>query len=252
MTHHLPPTQLNIVGAALLACWALLMWGAVTVLMVADRRGRGLQVFRGASAVVLIGVLGQVGHLQEHVAQVGYWVQHPNSKPWMTPWGDGLARGFGQVDTARAGLGMEILHFLGNMIFLAGMAGVMVLTCRAPGVRARRWGRMGVWMQGLHGLEHLALTLSVWLGATRPIGVSTWFGTMQPGPGLWTYRIWWHFLANVAGSVIFAGALWHAWSDRKVIEASFAQQGLPPRSRRRRTLTPRPVLTATRQAGGHA
>lgn len=31
---------------------------------------------------------------------------------------------------------------------------------------------MGVWMQGIHGLEHLSLMLSVWLGAKQAIGLS--------------------------------------------------------------------------------
>jgi hypothetical protein len=230
----------NIVGAVLLLGWAAAMWVAVGALMFADRHGKGRTVYRGAGAVVLIGVVGQIGHLQEHIAQVGYWVQHPNSKPWMTPWGDGLAMGFGRVSTAHPALGMEILHFVGNMIFLAGLVGVMVLTCRAPQVKARKWGRMGVWMQGLHGLEHLSLMLSVWWGAPRAIGVSTWFGAMAPGPGLWTYRIWWHFVANVLGSVIFAGALWHVWADRKVIEESFA--GAPAKPRGHRARAPQPAL----------
>ena len=242
MGPHAHASPENIVGATLLLCWAVVTWTAVLALMVADRHGRGRQVYRGASAIVLLGVFGQIGHLQEHVAQVGYWVQHPNSKPWMTPWGEGLAMGFGRVDTSHPALGMEILHFVGNMIFLAGMVGVMVLTCRAPGVRARMWGRMGVWMQGLHGLEHLSLMLSVWLGATRPIGVSTWFGVMHPGPGLWTYRIWWHFLANVLGSVIFAGALWHVWVDRKVIEESFLGAPATTQGKRRRAAVPQPAL----------
>jgi hypothetical protein len=231
-------THLDKLGALLLLGWAVAMWAAVLTLMVADRHGRGRQVYRGATVVVLIGIVGQLGHLQEHVAQVGYWVQHPNSKPWMTPWGDGLARGFGAVDTSHPALGMEILHFVGNMVFLAGMVGVLVVTCRAPQVKARKWGRMGVWMQGLHGLEHLSLMLSVWLGAPRAIGVSTFFGVMAPGPGLWTYRIWWHFLANVLGSVIFAGAVWHAWADRKEIEAGFATATAPPRGRRRHATVP--------------
>jgi hypothetical protein len=234
-------THLDKLGALLLLGWAVAMWTAVFALMFADRFGKGRSVYRGATAVVLIGVVGQIGHLQEHVAQVGYWVQHPNSKPWMTPWGDGLARGFQVVDPSRPGLGMEILHFVGNMIFLAGMAGIMIVTCRATGVRARKWGRMGVIMQGFHGLEHLSLMLSVWLGAARPIGISTWFGVMQPGPGLWTYRIWWHFAANVLGSVIFAGAVWHMWAERKVIEESFATAA-PQRGHRRRAVRPQPAL----------
>jgi hypothetical protein len=241
MVHHMQATHLDKLGALLLLGWAVAMWAAVFALMFVDRHGRGRTVHRGATAVVLVGVVGQIGHLQEHVAQVEYWVQHPNARPWMTPWGDGLSRGFGAVDTAHPALGMEILHFVGNMIFLAGMTGVMVLTCRAPRVAARKWGRMGVLMQGFHGLEHLSLMLSVWWGAPRAIGISTWFGVMQPGPGLWTYRIWWHFAANVLGSVIFAGAVWHLWADRKEIEASFASQALPA-GPRRRARVPQPAL----------
>ena len=45
-----------------------------------------------------LGVLGQLGHVQEHVAQAGYWIGHPNAKLWMTPWGMGLADGFGLLD----------------------------------------------------------------------------------------------------------------------------------------------------------
>jgi hypothetical protein len=171
--------------------------------------------------VIVIGVIGQIGHLTEHVAQVGYWFQHPNSKAWMTPWGTGLARGFGQVDTSKPTLGMEILHLTGNFIFLAGLAAVMVITARARRSRSRWWGKLGVWMQGIHGLEHLSLTLSVWLGASQAIGLSTWFGQLTPGPGLTTYRIWWHFIANVIGSVIFGIALYHLWRERRDIGGSY-------------------------------
>lgn len=40
-------------------------------------------------------------------------------------------------------------------------------------------------MQGLHGLEHLVLMLTVWLGAPQAIGFSTWFGLLEPGPECW-------------------------------------------------------------------
>jgi hypothetical protein len=118
---------------------------------------------------------------------------------------------------------MEILHLTGNFIFLAGLVAVMLITHRARATKARRWARMGTWMQTIHGLEHLSLTLSVAFGAKRAIGLSTWFGVMHPGPGLWTYRVWWHFLANVLGSVIFATAAWHLWRERRVIEASYRE-----------------------------
>jgi hypothetical protein len=211
----------DTVGAILLLAWAVAMWAAVGVLAFANRGRARPWVYQGALAVILIGVVGQLGHLQEHLAQAGYWIGHPNAKPWMTPWGTGLAKGFGQVDKSKPSLGMEILHLTGNFIFLAGMAGVMVITYRARQTRTRKWGRMGVWMQGIHGLEHVALTLSVALGAKQAIGLSTWFGTLPAGPGLWTYRIWWHAIANLIGSYIFAMALYQLWRERAVVRATY-------------------------------
>jgi hypothetical protein len=208
-------------GAILLLAWAVGMWVAVGVLAFANRRQPRPWVFRGALGVILIGVVGQIGHLQEHIAQAAYWVDHPNAKPWMTPWGTGLAKGFGRVDMSKPSLGMELLHLTGNFIFLAGMAGIMVITYRARQTRTRKWGKMGVWMQGIHGLEHVALTLSVALGAKQAIGLSTWFGTMPNGPGLWTYRIWWHTIANLIGSVIFTLALYQLWRERAAVRATY-------------------------------
>jgi uncharacterized protein DUF6008 len=207
-------------GAVLLLLWAAGMWAAVAGLAYANRGTPRPWVFRACLTVIIIGVIGQIGHLTEHVAQVGYWLQHPNSPPWMTPWGSALARGFGRVDTSKPTLGMEILHLTGNFIFLAGLAAVMVISRRTRAGRARKWGKMGVWMQGIHGLEHLSLTLSVAFGAKQAIGLSTWFGLLDPGPGLATYRIWWHFLANVIGSCIFAAALYHLWRERHEIRAA--------------------------------
>ncbi|MGI8665202.1 MAG: DUF6008 family protein [Jatrophihabitans sp.] len=223
-------TGWDTVGAILLLLWALGMWSAVGVLAVAGRRSVRPWMFQGAVAVIGIGIVGQIGHLQEHIAQAGYWVEHPNAKPWMTPWGTGLANGFGRVDTSKPSLGMEILHLTGNFIFLAGLAGVVVITRRAQQTRARRWGKMGVWMQGIHGLEHLSLTLSVAFGAKRAIGLSTWFGILPPGPGLWTYRIWWHAIANLIGSMIFAVAVYHLWQERAVVRATFySTEAVPAR-----------------------
>lgn len=218
----------DTVGAVLLVLWALAMWVAVGILGWANRIAARPWVFRGCVAVIGLGVLGQLGHVQEHVAQAGYWLGHPNAKPWMTPWGMGLANGFGQLDPSRPSLGMETLHLTGNFIFLAGLAGVMVISRRVPWSRTRRWARMGVWMQGLHGVEHLVLTISVAVGARQAIGLSTWFGLLDPGPGLWTYRVWWHFVANVVGSVIFGIALYHLWRDRRRVRDAYTLPGERP------------------------
>ncbi len=211
----------DTLGAILLTAWAVAMWGAVGALFLANRGRAKPWVFNGAAAVIGIGIVGQIGHLQEHIAQAGYWVQHPNAKAWMTPWGTGLAKGYGQVDDSKPTLGMEILHLVGNFIFLAGITGVLLITARARKVTARKWGKMGVWMQGIHGLEHVSLTLSVALGAKKAIGLSTWFGTLDAGAGATTYRIWWHAIANLIGSYIFAMAVYHLWRERAAVRASF-------------------------------
>jgi hypothetical protein len=218
-------SSFDTTGAVFLFLWAVGMWVAVGALHVANR-GRRAWVYGATGAVIVIGIIGQIGHLQEHVAQAGYWVGHPEAPAWMTPWGSGLAAGFQMVDTSIPTLGMEILHFIGNLIFLAGLVAIMVITTRARNTKARRWAKMGVWMQGIHGLEHLSLMLSVWLGAKHAIGLSTWFGLLDPGPGATTYRIWWHFIANVIGSTIFAIALYHLWKERRVVKASYVESSV--------------------------
>jgi hypothetical protein len=222
-----PASVLDTLGAVALLAWTAAMWVAVGVLAYANRRPVRPWVYKAAMIEIFLGVLGQLGHVQEHFAQVGYWLGHPNAPGWMTPWGTALADGFGQVDHMKPTLGMEILHFVGNLLFLAGIVGVMLVTHRAVRSTARRWAKMGVWMQGIHGVEHLVLMLSVWLGAPRAIGLSTWFGLLEPGPGLSTYRVWWHFVANVVGSVIFGLAVYHLWRERKQIEATFQPEAEP-------------------------
>jgi hypothetical protein len=44
---------------------------------------------------------------------------------------------------------------------------------------------------------------------------------MAPGPGLWTFRIWWHAIANLIGSFIFAMALYQLWRERVEIRATY-------------------------------
>ncbi|SFW83880.1 DUF6008 family protein [Amycolatopsis australiensis] len=221
----------DVAGAVLLVLWALAMWAAVAVLAYAARGPVRPWVYRGSAAVIGLGVLGQLGHVQEHIAQAGYWLGHPNSPAWMTPWGTGLANGLQLALPGRPTFGMELLHLTGNFIFLAGLAGVMVITRHAVRTRARRWARMGVWMQGLHGLEHLVLTLSVAFGS-RAVGLSTFFGLVGPGPGLTTYRVWWHFVANVVGSVVFGLALYHLWRERREVRATFVVRTVPEITRR--------------------
>ncbi|RDI49939.1 DUF6008 family protein [Nocardia mexicana] len=226
MEHTAEASGWAIAGAIGMVLLMVVMWAGVAVLFVGLRKPLRPWMFWTGAGVVILGVFAQIGHFQEHVLQAGYWIGHPNAPAWMTPWGTSLANGFGQVNHAKPTLGMEILHLVGNFHFLAGLAGVALLTHHALQSKARRWGRMGVLMQGIHGLEHVALTLSVLLGS-KAIGLSTIFGLLDAGPGLWTFRVWWHFLANVLGTSIFAMALYYLWRERATITASYGVSGLP-------------------------
>lgn len=215
-----PASFFDTAGAILLILWVITMWAAVAALAYGNRGPVRPWVYRTSVGVIVVGVVGQLGHFQEHVLQVAYWLGHPNEPAWMTPLGNGLSRGL-TLDDSKPSLGMEILHFSGNLIFLAGLVGIALITRRAMHTKARKWARMGVLMQGIHGLEHLVLTASVALGASKAVGLSTWFGLIDAGPGLWSFRIWWHFIANVVGTTILAIALYHLWRERHEVKAGY-------------------------------
>lgn len=218
-------STVDTVGAVLFVGWAVAMWIAIGVLAVGNRRSVKPWLYKLAVGLIGVGVIGQIGHFQEHVTQAGYWIAHPYTAAWMTPWADSFARGMGQIDVSKPALGMEILHLTGNFVFLAGLVGIVQITHRVAGqLKARKWARMGVWMQGVHGLEHIVLTASVAMGASRAVGLSTWFGAIDPGPALVTYRVWWHFVANLVGTVILGFAAYHLWKERRAVKDSF---GLP-------------------------
>jgi hypothetical protein len=101
---------------------------------------------------------------------------------------------------------MEALHLVGNSIFLAGAVAILFLVVRSGPVGSHRPARAGVAVQSAHVLEHVALTVSVVVGS-RPRGLSTLFGALDPGPGLWTYRIWWHLTVNAIATALLATAL---------------------------------------------
>jgi hypothetical protein len=148
----------------------------------------------------------QLGHFAEHVAQVGYWALHTDKAPWMTPWASALADSFGRLAPGTSGFGMEALHLVGNAIFLAGAVAILTWVVRNGPVSSHRPARAGVAVQSVHVVEHVALTVSVIVGS-RPRGLSTLFGTLDPGPGLWTYRVWWHLTVNAVATTLLAVAL---------------------------------------------
>lgn len=138
-------STVDTAGAVLFIGWAVATWAAVAVLAVGNGRAVKPWLYKLAVGLVGVGVVGQVGHFQEHVTQAGYWIARPYALAWMTPWADSSARGMGQVDAGKPALGMEILHLVGNCIFVAGPVGIVQITHRVAGqLKARKFaGRFG-------------------------------------------------------------------------------------------------------------
>jgi hypothetical protein len=187
--------------------------GAVALLILAGLVAAGLAVglARRRWAVALLaaaigGGVFQLGHFAEHLAQASYWVTHRDDAPWMTPWASSLAHSFGRLASGTPSFGMEALHLVGNLIFLIGAFPILCIVNRRGRTDVQRPARMGVAVQTVHVLEHVALTATVLAGGPAR-GLSTGFGLFDPGPGLWTYRVWWHLTINAIGTVALAAAL---------------------------------------------
>lgn len=160
-------------------------------------------------ATVLAGVAGlgmafQVGHFAEHAFQFGVWILGDLSNicgrdtPWMSTWVTEMVRRGGQsmfptADAARQMMmGMEVLHLIGNSVFLASLG------CLYYCVRSK-WIRWALYIEGFHLYEHLMLTVSAYF-IGKPIGLSTLFGGagMIGSPEFAVgYRVSWHFAMNL-------------------------------------------------------
>jgi len=157
-----------------------------------------------AAAVAALGLLFQVGHFAEHAFQFAVWVLGDLSNicgrdtPWMSPWASELVqqislRLFPAADAPRRMmLGMEVLHLIGNSIFLASLA---CLYYCAPS----KWVRWAVYIETFHLYEHISLTATAYF-IGKPIGMSTLFG----GVGIIGdrefavgCRVAWHFVMNL-------------------------------------------------------
>ena len=149
-----------------------------------------------------VGLLSfQVFHLVEHLIQLSYWFLHPNAMPYMTPWAQEGADGLGLWATLMPGegnmmqRGMELLHLVGNLLFLGGIVALEKLA-----TRPLRGLRLAKAIQSVHVLEHVLLTASVF-AIGSPIGISTVFGLGEATAWGPTVRVWFHFLINLAATV---------------------------------------------------
>jgi len=171
-----------------------------------DPRPEQLKVF--AAMIVGLGLAFQVGHFVEHAVQFAVWVFGTSqwvvsnfcgrnvpyiSGPVMTAVSAAGAYLFPTADVARQMMmGTEILHLVGNAIFLTTIAGVGYFI-------PAKLVRYAFYIEAAHLCEHVSLTLSAYYLGT-PIGVSTLFGQ---APGLWGrelavgWRVSWHFAMNL-------------------------------------------------------
>ncbi len=156
------------------------------------------------AAVAGAGMAFQVGHFAEHAIQFAVWILGDLSNmcgrdtPWMSPWVTEIVRRTGTVmfpaaDASRQMMmGMEVLHLIGNSIFLISLG------CLHYCVRSK-WIRWALYIETFHLYEHLILTLTAYF-IGKPIGLSTLFG----GAGIIGsrefavgYRVTWHFAMNL-------------------------------------------------------
>lgn len=157
------------------------------------------------AAIVAVGGLGfQVFHLVEHLVQAVVWIGSPDQPPFLTPWaiaGRDLLAVTGNTPRDVA-LGTELLHLVGNLIFLAGLVALAVLARRrsSRGGSSRVRGlSVALFVQLGHVVEHVILTASTALVGTA-VGITTAFGALEPGQTLWTLRVLAHFALNAAAT----------------------------------------------------
>lgn len=199
--------MLPIAFAMSLPSAGLLVLGLGAVGLALHRRD-GRARLHALLGIALAATAFQVFHVAEHALQVGYWLLNPTEAPWLTPWAavgrDALAA---TVD-GRAGSGSELLHLVGNGLFLAGLVALQAAARQRDMSPARlRNLRLAVVVQGVHVAEHVVLT-ATWFATGEALGVSTGFGLFEAGTTLGgAVRVWFHFAINLVATLYALRAL---------------------------------------------
>lgn len=182
---------------------------ALSALGVPVSSGDGHARVQHLGAVILLVICGaafafQVLHMAEHVVQLVKWSERPTIPAPMS----GLAMSASAwlavtVTNGYRGTSMEVLHLIGNLVFLTGaVAGLVGLSAPRRSPAARRTLRLLVLVQGLHVAEHLVLVTTLMRTGVAD-GVTTAFGLLTPGtPSAIAARVLLHFVLNVAVTVI--------------------------------------------------
>ena len=156
-----------------------------------------------AAWVAALCLVFQVGHFIEHFLQWLVWIINipaicGRDTPWMNPWMVPSLEQFGawawsavprNVQMART---MEVLHLVGNSIFLLGLGALLH-------IKSNKWIRCAFYIEAFHLYEHLMLTVTIFT-VGKPIGMSTLFGGAFLFPDKETtvgIRVTWHFIMNL-------------------------------------------------------
>jgi hypothetical protein len=178
------------------------------------------------AVLVGLGMAFQVGHFVEHGTQFAVWLF--GKSQWVisvfcgrdTPFMSGPVTEFVRLTGAslfpdasvarQMMMGVEILHLIGNTIFLLSIAGTYYFI-------PTKWVRWAFTIEGLHLCEHVALTLTAYYFG-KPIGVSTafghafsWWGT-ELAVG---YRVSWHFVMNLLPLPFVMVAMMQHWREAR-------------------------------------
>jgi hypothetical protein len=169
--------------------------------------------------VAALGLLFQIGHFAEHAFQFAVWILGDLSNicgrdtPWMSAWATELVRQIGLLfptaDPARRMmLGMEVLHLIGNSIFLSSLA------CLYYCVRSK-WVRWAFYIEVFHLYEHIILTSTAYF-VGKPIGMSTLFGGVNLIDREFAvgYRVTWHFAMNLLPMPFAMTGLTEHWRQK--------------------------------------
>lgn len=183
------------------AVGAVVLVGVAVWLIV--EAGRDLQ--RGLIVTAIACLAFQGFHVLEHVLQAGAWLLRPDAAPWITPWAVPGRDLLASAADGRTGTGSELLHLLGNAIFLIGLV-ALALLARRRGLQSRAL-RIALGVQALHVAEHVVLTLT-WATYAEANGLSTAFGLLEPGTIAGNaVRVWFHFLINLVGTLYAVAAV---------------------------------------------
>ena len=163
---------------------------------------------KAAYLIAFSTVLFQGFHTLEHIIQTTYWYSNKWSAPFMTPFAKSIASSLETIHrrafelTTSPTLGMELLHFYGNLIFFIGILAIYI----SPAfINKRNMVKYPLIFEGIHLIEHTTLLSSVLLGAS-PWGASTLFAQLS-GTQLSIHRIWWHFVMNLVAFILTVLAL---------------------------------------------